>query len=273
MSSSLRPALAGSVILHLAVLGAGLIALPKSPMKISAAVPVTIVNRAPTPDVRPAIEAPAPEEAATPEPAPEPTPEPPAPEPPAPTPAPTPPRPAPPPPPPKAAATPRPQPPALDLDALASRLPRTQPQPRQPTLDLNALASRMPRTAAPRGDARPETATEARPAVGAAQGLTADEASLLAAKLIRLWRPNCVAEGAADIQVRVNIQLTPTGELAAPPRIIGAQSNNPLWSAAAQRALSAVRQGEPYDELPRARYAQWKDINFNFNARQACLGM
>jgi outer membrane biosynthesis protein TonB len=269
MAASLRPALAGSVALHILVLGAGLIVFPQSVVKMQTAVPVTIVNRAPTPDLRPAIEAPTPEEALSPEPAEAPEPAPEAPEP---APAPTPP--APPPPPVKAPAPPKPAAAPLDLDALASRLPKARPRPR-PALDLDRLAAPQARrnANAARGAARPEAATEARPAAGAAQGLTADEASLLASKLNRLWRPNCVAEGGANIQVRVNIQLTPGGTLSAPPRLIGAQQNNPLWAAAAQRALSAVRQGEPYNELPRERYAQWKDINFNFNARQACLGM
>jgi protein TonB len=272
MTSELRPALAGSLALHVLVLGAGLIAFPQTTRLAHSPVPVTIVNRAPTADLRPAFEAPEPQEALSPEP--EPSTLPPAPEA---EPTPTPPTKAlPTPNPPTKAAPQRPAPPpTLDLDALASRLPQPKQRPREQALDLNQLASRLPaaRANAARGAARPETATEARPAAGAAQGLTADEASLLAAKLIRLWRPNCVAEGAADIQVRVNIQLTPTGQLSAPPRIIGAQRNDPLWAASAQRALTAVRQGEPYDELPRARYDQWKDINFNFNARQACLGM
>src|SRR5688500_4043203 len=111
--SSLRPALAGSAALHLLVLGAGLIAFPQSAMKLNPAVPVTIVSRAPTPDLRPAVEAPTPETAASPEP--ETAAEPPAPEP-APTP-PTPqkPTPAPPPPPPPLAKAPAPKPPTPAL--------------------------------------------------------------------------------------------------------------------------------------------------------------
>jgi len=292
MASDLRPALVGSVALHLLVLGAGYFTWPQSSrVAPSSAVAVTIVNRAPVVDLRPAIAAPEPEPAASPEPEPSsqppapeppPTPEPPtkaAPPPPTPPPAKAPPPPptkAPTPPPPKAPAkAPAQRPPALDLDALAAQLPAAQRQAQPPALDLNALAARLPQRNAnvAQGPARPETATEARPAAGAGQGLTADEASLLAAKLIRLWRPNCAVESAANVQVRVNIQLLPTGALASPPRLVGGQSNDPVWSVAAQRALAAVRQGEPYDELPRERHAQWREINFNFNARQACTGL
>jgi outer membrane biosynthesis protein TonB len=273
MSSDLRPALIGSAALHLSLLAAGLIAWPHFSKPIpTAPVAVTLVPSAPVTDVRPAVEAPEVQTAAAPEPRPEPQPEPvaeapePTPAPPKPTPpkpTPTPPTPAPKP----AEPEPKPQP-KLDLDALASKLPKPKPQPK---LDLNALASRLPkRTAnAERGPARPETAVQSRAAAGAAQGLTADEASLLASKLNRLWNPNCGAEGAGDIQVKVNMRLTQTGALAAPPTLMNG-SGDPVWQAAAQRALSAVARGAPYDELPRERYGVWKDIIVNFDGRQAC---
>lgn len=269
----LRPALAGSVGLHLALAALALITWPNFSKPLpTGPVTVKLVAHSPTPDIRPGVEAPEPTPPATPEPdpaaaAPEPVQE-----------VPTPPAPVP-----KPAPSPTPKP--LDLDALAKPLPKRQPaldlnalakplpKPR-PALDLNALAANTPRRPAnaQRGAARPETAVEARTALGAGQGLSADEASLLAAKLNRLWNPNCGAEGAADVLVKVNMRLTQGGGLAAPPTVVGPQSNNPVWQAAAQRALSAVARGAPYDELPRDRYAVWKDINFNFDGRQACRG-
>jgi outer membrane biosynthesis protein TonB len=276
VSSDLRPALIGSVVLHLSVLAAGLIVWPHldRPLPI-APVTVNLVSKAPVADVRPAEEAPEVAAAAAPEPASDPVPVPePTPAAPTPVPAPPPPKPAPPTPP-TPAPTPAPAPPKpapLDLDALASKLPKPKAPPK---LDLNALASRLPKQAAnaPKGPAlRAETAPQARQALGAAQGLTADEASLLASKLNRLWNPNCGAEGAAGIVVKVNIQLTPAGGLAAQPALVGAQNSDPVWQAAAQRALNAAARGAPYDELPRDRYAVWKDINVNFDGRQACRG-
>lgn len=277
MSSDLRPALLTSFALHAGLLAAGLIVWPNLSKPLpSSPVTVKLVASAPVADVRPAEEAPEVVEAQTPEVASEPVPVP-EPTPAAPTPVPAPPTPKPPtPPPPKPApptptAKPAPQP-TLDLDALASKVPKAKPQPK---LDLNALASRLPRQAANarRGpELRAETAPQARQALGAAQGLTADEASLLSSKLMRLWNPNCGAEGAASVTVKVNMQLTPTGELADRPRLVGPQSNDPVWQAAAQRALNAAGRGAPYDELPRDRYAVWKDINVNFDGRQACRG-
>jgi protein TonB len=277
MSTDLRPALVGSIALHLSFLAVGLIAWPHLAKPIpTASVTVKLVAQSPVTDVRPALEAPEPAPAAAPDPAPQAPP----PEPPPAPPAPTPPKPVPPPP------TPAPPtPPPLNLDALASQLKTKPPskldltalasklpQKTQPALDLTALSKQKPANA-PKGALRPELAVQSRPAAGAGQGMTADEQSLLASKLNRLWNPNCGAEGASDVQVKVNIRLAPTGALASPPAVVGPQSANPVWQAAAQRALSAVARGAPYDELPRDRYAVWKDINFNFNARQACGGL
>ena len=269
------PAFVVSALLHVGLVAATLVAWPSfnKPMTMQASVPVTLVSHAPVADVRPAIEAPEAQLAQAPEPAP-PTPLPPAPEV-----APAPP--APPPPTPKAAPPAPPKPaPTLDLNALSkSAKPTARPldlkalaqqKPKQ-TLDLASLAAGgQPRNAA-RGAARPETDTQARQALGAAQGLTADESSLLYAKLIKLWNPNCGVEGAANVIVRVHMKLTPEGRLVSPPELVG-QRGDAVWAAAAQRAVTAVARGEPYSELRRERYNAWKDIIFNFDARKACLG-
>ena len=236
MDSDLRPALAGSALLHLLLLAATVIAWPQLSKSVpTATVAVKLVASAPTPDVRPAVQAPTPVPAATPEPAPTPTP----------------PAQAAPPPPvpvPAAPAPAAPTPPPLDLDALATKLPKSQldltklasklPTKPQPKLDLGALAATLPKAGkAPKGPARPEEAVQARPAVGAGQGLSADEASLLAAKLNRLWNPNCGAEGAANLQVKVEIRLTHPP--ARSPR------RRPWWAAS-----PAIRSGRPRPSGP-----------------------
>jgi|GEM_PF-354623 len=318
LRDDLRPAIALSALLHVGVIIAGLISWPhlSRPVRVGAtAVPVTVVNYAPVPDIRPAEQADRQETAQTPAPAPEPTPAPPAPPAPKPEPAPlpppppppkpappkptpvppTPPKPAPPKPTPTPAAptpavpkpapaptpTPAPKPaPKLDLDALAAARPAPRTAHAKQALDLDALASsaatnanRRPagaRTNAPAGPPRPETDFIARLAQGAAQGLSADEAGLLAAKLNRLWNPNCGVEGAGNVIVRVEMKLSPQGTVTS-VRVLdqsGAQAG--VVAAAAQRAVSAVRRGEPYTELPGPRYPIWKEIVFNFNAKEAC---
>lgn len=289
----LRPFIAASAVLHAGVIVATLIAWPNwmKPTRMTAnAVPITVVNYAPTPDIRPAEQAEKQEEATAPEPTPEPQPEPPAPPtpptpaPPKPTPTPpkptpTPPKPTPTPPVAKAppAPTPTPKPaPKLDLNALASSRPQPQIAHARQALDLDALASSSQRksntrASAAQGVPRPETDFIARLAQGAAQGLSADEAGLLASKLNKLWNPNCGVEGAANVVVKVEMRLSPQGMLTSPPRIVEQTgAGGALVTAAAQRAIVAVRRGEPYSELPTARHNVWKEIVVRFDAKDAC---
>src|SRR5260221_370013 len=105
-----------------------------------------------------------------------------------------PPKPAPPPPTPKPIPTPANPVPApaakpqksLDLDALSASISRLQ-KPSTP----------KPSSAA-KGPARPETALQARPALGA--GVSAAALTGLTDELQRRWNPNCDVEGGRDVQ-------------------------------------------------------------------------
>jgi hypothetical protein len=113
----------------------------------------------------------------------------------------------------------------------------------------------------------------ARLAVGKASGLSGDAMSALQAKLNRLWNPNCQVEGGAGVMVRVEMKLTPDGRLAGEPSLVSQVSQSGsgvapgVVAASAQRALSAIKQGEPYTEIPRDGP---HDLIIRFNAKQAC---
>jgi outer membrane biosynthesis protein TonB len=286
MRTSRLPAYAISAILHLALFLAAYITWPlwSKPLQMSEAVPITIVASAPAADVRPAEKAEQVQTAAAPEPAPTPQPAPPLPEPapepkptppppPAPTPKPQPvPKPAPKPPPPKPAPTPKPQ--ELNLDQL-SAAPKTKaakPTPKSAPLDLSALSAspKGAKSNAPKGPARAETDFLQRLAVGKATALSGDALSALQSKLNRLWNPNCEVEGSAGVLVRIHMTLSPTGALLGEPSVVsqaGSGVSSSVVEASAQRALSAVKQGEPYTEIPRDGP---HDIILRFNAKQAC---
>lgn len=270
-SDNLAPALIASAVLHVGGFAAGFIVWPHTTpavMMRASSTPVTIVTSAPIPDVRPAVEADVQETAATPDPVPEAAPQPPAPVQAAAAPAPVPPKPA---------AKPKP---ALDLDALAANLPKARPQPRRPALDLEALSQSATRpqprsgptiASAEKGPARAETDLRARPAVGAAQGLSGSEIDALRAKLIKLWNPNCGVEGAANVVIRVEMRLTPDGRVIESIDLDqGRNQGNSVLAAASARALTAVARGQPYSELSHGNYAFWRDIVFKFDAREAC---
>lgn len=250
----------GSVLLHTAVAVALLISWNFARnLKVGSAVPVTIVSKAPATDVRKAEQAPVEQTAMADEPVPEappestpPAPQPkPAPPPPTPKPTPTPPKPVP------APAPVKPAPPAkpeksLDLDALSASISKLQKTPKP--------------SSAAKGPARPETALQARPALGA--GVSAAALSGLTDELQRRWNPNCNVEGGRDVQVRVTFVIGAGGQVIGnvASQIKGAQS--PVSRTAAERAVSAVYAAAPFRNLPREFYGD--KIAVNFNAREAC---
>ena len=54
--------------------------------------------------------------------------------------------------------------------------------------------------------------------------------------------------------------------LAAPPVVVN-HSQHPLFAKAAASAVRAVRKCAPYNFLPAAKYAAWKDIMVDFDPR------
>jgi protein TonB len=281
------PALIGSVALHALVLGAGLITLPlwSKPIQLANSVPVTIVSHAPPEAPSAAVQAPEPTPETIPEPAPVSQPASPRPAPPQPAPPKVVPVPAPAPTPKKVEAKPAPVPaPALkkveakpvDLGALAASLPQAKPSKAKPAakpFDLAALTATLPKSAGAKGPPHSAAGPVANP--GPVRPLTGDEMGAVTSKLMRLWHPNCGAEGVGKVLVRVEIHLTPDGRLARPPELLDrplVDAGGPIAQVSAQRALSAVVQGEPYSELPRDRYPAWKDIIARFSAKEACSG-
>lgn len=251
------PALLGAIVLHAAVIGVGYLGfISAPPPHVVEVTPISLVTASAISNASAAVQAKETAKASAPEPEAQPKPAP------APAPQPPPTKPAP--------------PETLDLDHLAKSRPaktldldqlaRTgKPQAR--SLDLASLADSRP-SAAQHGPAHAETADIARKAVGAGTGLSADARSYLAGKLIPLWNPNCGVEDAANVVVRVNIKLSPEGRLLSVRDLTGAE--NAITRAAALRALTAVKQADPYDGLPRDEYAVWRDVNFNFIAKDAC---
>ncbi len=288
MRESRSPALIASVALHLAVLGAGFIVWPfaSKPIQMAASVPITIVSKAPPDAPTAPVLAPEPTPETSPAPSPEPTPAPPPPAPPtpAPKPVPTPPKPVPipapaPKPPPASSPTPRKvESKPVDLTALAASLPQSKAQPNKAAraakpFDLAALAATLPKSGGAKGAPHPATAPTVAP--GPPRPLSGDELGAVTSKLMRLWNPNCGVEGADKVVIRVGIHLTPDGHLARPPELLDravVDAGGPVAQAAAQRALNAVVRGEPYTELPRDHYAEWKDFNARFPGKEACAG-
>jgi outer membrane biosynthesis protein TonB len=237
----ISPALLGSLALHLAAAAALLVSWPFTrDLKLGSVVPVTIVANAPPADLRAALQAPETQAAQTEQPVPDAPPE---------------------------LSAPQPQPEPTPPKADQTHKPVEQPQK---SLDLDSLAASLTKLAKPasaaRGAARPETATQARPALGSAAASSA--LAGLTEELQRRWNPNCDVAEARAVVVRVTFTLNSGGGVQGE---VQSQIRGPQTAAgraAAQRAVSAVYAAAPFRTLPREFYGQ--PIGVNFDAQQAC---
>lgn len=258
--AEVNPAFVGSLALHGLVLAALLISWRFThQLTLGSAVPVTIVANADITDLRAAEQAPQEQSAQSEQPQPQAPPQAAPPPQPQPTPAPEPPKPAPKPEPtpaPTKAEKPAKPEKSLDLDALAASLSRSvarsQPKP----------------SSAAKGAARPETALQARAAVGAGQGHSAAALNGLVAELQRRWNPNCEVQGGRDVIVAVTFQLDAGGGVVGQPSPQIVRGQGGVAQVAATRAVSAVYAAAPFRNLPRDFYGE--RVKVNFIAQDAC---
>ena len=142
---------------------------------------------------------------------------------------------------------------------------------------IAALLNKVPDSGAPSGSAEPPSVpTKARgPAAGAPEGrdsvLTASQRSLLGAMMkravSRCWNINSGLEGIDRLVIDVEVRLKPDGRLAQQPRITNS-GQGPLFSDAANSAIRALVQCEPYD-LPAEFYeGGWDHMVVTFDPQR-----
>lgn len=153
----------------------------------------------------------------------------------------------------------------------AKAAPTPPPKPKQErTFDQSKIAAlldkRDPTRAAATGSELNSQASLGS-ARGTAQTLSQSELDALRARLTRLWNVQAGTERPEELIVDIRIRLTPEKRLAAPPEIVS-RGTSPRYQAAADAAMRAVLQGQPYDMLRPATYDQWKDMIVTFDPRQ-----
>jgi len=232
--SSLLASIAVHAAVVLAVVGYGLLGFTRAPLDVESAVPVSIISEtvieaaaADNPDDELVTEdaATAPVAPTPPEPVP-------------PEPLPAPPRPTPAPAPVKKATPPRPTPPRPT--PARPQPPRPTP-PREPTLDLDALAG-PPRPGPRPGPRAPTGQTGA----GAAPRATGPQITAIFNQVYPNWILPCDIPGADALRIQMDVTLDAQGRITAGPNLIGARSD-PVWRAAADSAVRAIRQTAPFD--------------------------
>ena len=87
------------------------------------------------------------------------------------------------------------------------------------------------------------------------------------ARLASLWNVQPGIEHPEELFVTVRIRLGPDRKLAGPPQVVST-GNSPRYQAAADAAVRAVLQGQPYTMLRDETYDQWKFMDIDFDPKQ-----
>jgi len=154
--------------------------------------------------------------------------------------------------------------------------PKPKPAPQaEKKRDLNAdriaaLLNKIPDAARePHTDDAPQD-TPKKPVKGQSSGtkvtMAVNEIDALRAKIAQCWNPPPGGLGADAIIVKLRLQLNEDGSLIGYPTVANS-GGSPFFQAAADSAVRAVFQCQPYD-LPSGKYAVWRDMILNFDPRQ-----
>lgn len=101
---------------------------------------------------------------------------------------------------------------------------------------------------------------------GNAATLSQSELDAMRARLASLWNVQPGIEHPEELFVTVRIHLGPDRRLTAPPQVVSTGSS-PRYQAAAEAAVRAVLQGQPYNMLREETYEQWKYMDIDFDPK------
>ena len=153
----------------------------------------------------------------------------------------------------------------------AKAAPPQPPKPKQErTFDQSKIAAlldkRDPTRQAATGSALNSSASLGT-SRGTAVSLSQSELDAMRARLASLWNVQPGTERPEELFVTIRIRLTPERRLAGPPQIVSTGSS-PRYQAAADAAVRAVLQGQPYSMLRDETYEQWKYMDIDFDPKQ-----
>jgi outer membrane biosynthesis protein TonB len=102
---------------------------------------------------------------------------------------------------------------------------------------------------------------------GHAASLSQSELDAMRARLASLWNVQPGVEHPEELVVTVRIRLGPDRRLTAPPQVVSTGSS-PRYQAAADAAVRAVLEGQPYTMLRDETFEQWKYMDIDFDPKQ-----
>jgi colicin import membrane protein len=101
---------------------------------------------------------------------------------------------------------------------------------------------------------------------GTAATLSQSELDAMRARLASLWNVQPGIEHPEELFVTVRIHLGPDRRLTSPPQVVSTGSS-PRYKAAAEAAVRAVLQGQPYNMLRDETFEQWKFMDIDFDPK------
>lgn len=97
--------------------------------------------------------------------------------------------------------------------------------------------------------------------------LSQSEMDALRGQISKCWNPPAGNTDAGSFQVKISMQLDPSGAVQGMPQIESGGGSSPAQRAAAEAAVRAVRRCAPYN-LPAEKYETWADVTVNFDPSQ-----
>jgi hypothetical protein len=156
--------------------------------------------------------------------------------------------------------------PAKTAEAEAPKKPAPRPAPKTRDFNTDRIAALLNKIPDAEDKPAPQTET-AKPVHGQSDGtkmsMSINELDALRARIAACWTPPPGGLGADEIVVKLRLKLNEDGTLVGYPTVAN-EDASPFFQAAADSAVRAVYQCQPY-ELPKAKYALWRDMILNFD--------
>jgi colicin import membrane protein len=149
---------------------------------------------------------------------------------------------------------------------------KPKPKPASKKRDFNAdriaaLLNKIPDAAEEAKPVVPDDGAPPKKVKGQSNGtemtMSVNEIDALRARIADCWTPPPGGLGADRIVIKLRLKLNEDGTLVGYPTIANTDSS-PFFQAAADSAVRAVYQCQPYD-LPAEKYALWRDMILNFD--------
>ncbi len=159
---------------------------------------------------------------------------------------------------------------AKDDAALAGKPKAAKPAAKKRDFNADRIAALLNKIPDAADEAKPVAADDGAPpkkvkgqSSGTEMTMSVNEIDALRARIAKCWSPPPGGLGADQIVIKLRLKLNEDGTLVGYPTIAN-DGSSPFFQAAADSAVRAVYQCQPY-ELPSEKYALWRDMILNFD--------